>query len=152
MKDNEKLARPSFESMKSGFKITSSSSIQTPMAVNKSVDYELTYLRKKKALLVFAGIYKYAKALFKANVKGGAVAKSSLSYANNRNSVNGPEAVGVTTEQFALANKSDMKLHSSELMAGSYTEAVQMYNNLVKKNPALKDEVQVVSHYELNLN
>lgn len=151
MKDNEKLARPSFENMKSGFKITGSSAVQTPMAVNKSVDYELSYLRKKR-VLVFAGIYKYAKSLFKANVKGGAVAKSSLSFANNKVSSNAPEAINMKTEQFAVAGKNDMKLYSQEMTAGSYTEAVQLYNKLVEKNPALKDEVQVVSHYELNPN
>ncbi|WP_315820295.1 hypothetical protein [Paraflavitalea speifideaquila] len=137
--------------MKSGFKITGSSAVQTPVAVSKSVDYELTYLRKKR-VLVFAGIYKYAKGLFKANTKGGAVAKSTLSNANNKLSSNAPEAVSMTTEQFAVAGKSDMKLYGKDMVAGSYTEAVQLYNKLVKDNPALKDEVQVVSHYELNPN
>lgn len=152
LKDNEKLARPSFEQMKSGFKITGSSALQTPVAVSKSVDYELTYLRKKKGLLVLAGIYKYAKAFFRSNLKGTAVAKSSLSHANNRVSANAPQSVAVETEQFVVANTSDMKLHSSTLVAGSYAEAAQMQDELVRKNPALKGQVQVVSHYELNPN
>ncbi|HMG93706.1 MAG TPA: DUF6603 domain-containing protein, partial [Chryseolinea sp.] len=152
MKDNEKLARASFERMKSGFKITGSSSLQVPNAVSKSVDYELTYLRKKKFSLILAGIYKYAKALFMVNTKGAAVSKSKLSFTSNRMSANAPGKVAVAEEKFVIANVSNMKIHSNEMVTGSYTEAKQIYNDLIRTKPGLKDQVQIVSHYELNPN
>jgi hypothetical protein len=43
-----------------------------------------------------------------------------------------------------------MKLHSSELVAASYTEALYKYNQLIVRQPELKDKVQVLSEYELN--
>ena len=152
MTDNEKLARPSFEMMKSGFEITGSSALQVPNTVSKSVDYELTYLRKKKFSLIFAGIYNYARELFRTNAKTASVSKSKLSFVNNKISANAPASVAVLEENFAIANTSDMKLHSHELVTGNYTAAKQLYNELIKNNPGLKDQVQIVSHYELNPN
>lgn len=152
MKDAEKLSIPSFEPMPSGFKITASAALQIAPPVNKSVDYELTYLRKRRLTLFFAGIYKLAKAFFKSGAKGGAVSKSSLSYQNNRPSRNAPEAIAIAPERYVIANVSDMLAHSSELVAGSYTEAVQLYRALVAQKPELQDQVQILSEYEISTN
>ncbi len=150
LKDNEKLARPSFETMRSGFRITGAGALQVPTMVNKSVDYELTYVRKRRALKVFAGVYKYAKELFKANLRAGAVAKSSLSFSNKRLSVNGPDEVNVEKEGFAIVTTSDMKLFKKDGMAGSYTEASQQMGELLAKQPSLAGQIQVVSTFELH--
>jgi hypothetical protein len=152
MKDNEKLGRASFEMMKSGFKITGSSALVVPNAVSKNVDYELSYLRKKKFSIILAGIYKYAKSLFVANTKAAAVSQSKISFASNRKSANAPGEVMVKDEKFAIANTSDMKLYQSEMVANNFTEAKQKYDELIKSKPGLKDMVQIVSHYELNPN
>jgi hypothetical protein len=150
LNDSEKLGRPSFEHMKSGFKITGSSVTKIPAMVTKSVDYELTYLRKKRGLLMFAGIYKYAKSLFQTNIKAGSVAKSGLSYYSKKSSSNAPEQLQMVEEGFAVANTSDLKLFSSTATTGSYSEALQLKNEMVRKDPSLKGKIQVVSQYELN--
>jgi hypothetical protein len=150
MNDSDKLARKSFENMNSGFEIASSSTLNTAAPVEKSVDYEVLYLRKKKIGIVFAGIFKLAKDMFTAMTKGSAVSKSSISYQNNRKSVNSPKDLTINTEQYGVANVSDMKLHDAGLIAGSQAEAHQMYNNLIANNPGLKDKVQVLSTYEMN--
>ena len=85
-------------------------------------------------------------------MKAGAVSQSKLSFAQNKPSSNAPDAVAVPETRYAIANKSDMKLHSPGLVAGSYTEAKQQYEELINKNPAIKDQVQILSHYELNMN
>ncbi len=150
MSDSDKLARKSFENMNSGFEIASSSTLNTAAPVEKSVDYEVLYLRKKSIGIIFAGIFKLAKDMFSALTKGSAVSKSSISYQNNRKSVNSPEDLTINTEQYGVANVSDMKLHDSGLIAGSQAEAYQMYSNLIAENPGLKDKVQVLSTYEMN--
>ncbi|SHN32612.1 DUF6603 domain-containing protein [Chitinophaga sp. CF418] len=152
LKDNEKLSRRSFETNVSGCKVTASADLSIAPAVNKSVDYELSYLRKKRFMLFFAGIYKYSKSLFRSNLKGNAVAKSKMSYATNRQSVNAPEAVSVQKDQYVVANVSDMKAHSAGMVANSYAEAVEMYNTLTAKQPSLKNKVQILSQYEINNN
>ncbi len=150
LKDSEKLARPSFEHMKSGFAMTGSSITKVPAMVIKSVDYELAYLRKKRGLLIAGGIYKYAKALFVSNLKASAVANSSLSSSGKRVSYNAPEVVQLKEEGFAIASTSDLKLHSTTATTGSYSEAAQLMQELIKKDPALKGTIQVISQQELN--
>jgi len=152
LKDNEKLSRRSFETNVSGCKVTASADLSIAPAVSKSVDYELSYLRKKRFMLFFAGIYKYSKSLFRSNLKGNAVAKSKMSYAVNRQSVNAPEAVSVQKDQYVVANVSDMKMHSAGMVANSYAEALEMYNTLTAKQPSLKNKVQILSQYEINNN
>jgi hypothetical protein len=150
--DDQKLSRPSFEPMISGFAVTNTSDLLTSTALSEDVDYRLTYLRKKKNMLEFAGSYKYAKSYFQSNLKSGAVAKSNLSYARNRISSNAPDAVAVVSGNYAIANTADMKLHSSSLVAGSYSEAQDLYNKLLSGQPALKGQVQIVLDHELNSN
>ena len=150
LKDSDKLARPSFERMKSGFAISGSAITKVPAMVTKSVDYELTYLRKKHGLLLFAGIYKYARALFKTNLKTSAVANSSLSFGAKKVSRNGPEALQLQSQGFAIVNTSDMKLYGATAATGSYTEAAQVMQEMITEEPALKGKIQVVSQHELN--
>ncbi|MDB4583107.1 hypothetical protein N9164_08145 [Draconibacterium sp.] len=152
LKDNEKLSRRSFEDNVSGFKLTATADLKIAEAVTKNVDYELSYLRKKRFMIMFAGIYKYAKSLFKANIKGSAVANSSLSFATNRISVNAPQKVAVQKEEFMVAYKSDMKAYDEKMVADSYSEAAEMYSKLVTKKPELRNKVQILSNYEQNLN
>jgi hypothetical protein len=150
LKDSEKLARPSFEQMKSGFKITGSSVMKVPAMVTKSVDYELTYLRKKRGLLFYAGIYKYAKVLFQANIKAGSVSKSALAFTTKKISSNAPEQLQLKKDGYAIANTSDLKLAGNAATTTSYAEAAQLMKEMMSKDPLLKGKIQVVSQYELN--
>jgi len=149
MSDDEKLSSPSFERMTSGFKIIASSDLRIAPPVAKSVDYELTYLRKRRFSLSPAGLYKLAKGLFKASAKGSAVSKSPLSHQNNRISTNAPEEVVVKREKYVVANISDMQMFSSGLVANSYTEASELQRRLIAKNPELKGQLQILSDYEV---
>ena len=120
MTDAQKLDRPSFEQMKSGFKITGSAQLKAPPHIaKKNVDYEFSYLGKTKK--VKPDRYKYPGLFFKANTKSAATSQSSLSHQSNRVSMNAPEKVAIREEQYVIANVSDMKLHSYELVANSYT-------------------------------
>lgn len=149
LNDSDKLARPSFETMKSGFKLTGNSSLVVPATVSKSVDYELTYLRKKRELRVLGGIYKYVKSLFKTNLKAGAVAKSKLSFSNQRVSTNAPQSTEIKEQGFAIASTSDMTPHQGCQIAGSYTEAADAMAQLLAEQPSLRGKLQIVSEHEL---
>jgi hypothetical protein len=59
--------------------------------------------------------------------------------------------VEVIRERFVVANVSDMSVLSTETGAATYTEAVQAYNDLIKQQPGLKGQLQVLSEFELNL-
>src|SRR5450432_892304 len=150
--DNEKLSSPSFEQMDSGFQLTGAADLNMPIGVLRNVDYELSYLHKAQSKLIFAGVYKYAKALFKSALKGSAASNSKLSFTRNKISANAPDKVTVLPGQFAVANVSDMKLYQSDMVSGSYTEAKQQYDTLIQTHPEMKDQVQILSHFELNMN
>ncbi|CAN5158295.1 hypothetical protein BH23BAC1_BH23BAC1_26930 [soil metagenome] len=146
--DSDKISRKSYESMNSGFKITASSALTIASIVEKSVDYELSYLVKKKRLI--GGIFKFAKYAFQSILKSSAVSKSSLSYQVNKISTTAPLAVKVKQDKYAIANVSDLKMFKAGLLAESQAEAFQLYQQLIIENPALKNEIQVVSQFELN--
>ncbi len=148
--DNQKLSSPSFDRMTSGFKVTGDASLVMPTAVNKSVEYELTYLHKTRTTRTRKVRYNQSKQAFKASTKGSASAVSTLSYARNRISVNAPESVALQPPQFGVANVSDMRLAAPELVAGSYTEATDQYNALIARRPELAGQVQILAHHELN--
>ncbi len=151
MKDAEKLSRPSFELMKSGFKITGSAQLKAPPhIVKKPVDYEFSYLGKTRKPK--PDKYKYPGLFFKSATKSAAASQAVLSHHNNRVSVNAPAKIVLKEEQYVIANVSDMKLYDEVITAASYTEALQHYNNLIIEKPELKDQLQVLAEYELNIN
>ena len=127
-------------------------SLVMPTAVNKSVDYELTYLHKKRKTRTRAGKYKMAKHVFKAATKAAAVAASPLSFARTKLSVNAPEAVVVAPPAYGIANVSDMRLAGADMAASSYTEATQKYEALIARRPELAQQVQILAHHELNVD
>jgi hypothetical protein len=152
MSDKEKLSQPSFERMLSGVSFTASSDLTIAAAVNKSVEYELTYLRKKKFTSVMAGVYAWGKSMFKSSVKGGAVTKSPLSSGAKRMSRNAPDAVALSSERYVIADIDTMEQHSPILVASSYSEAAALYHGLVASDPSMKDRVQILSEFEMNAN
>jgi hypothetical protein len=149
LSDAEKLSRKSFESMPSGAKITPQLSLHAPLPVERVVNYELIYTFRRRFLFFHFGLVKFASLVFQTTIKASAAAKSALSIEAVRPSAVGAQEVKIETPRYALVNVSDMQLHEADLWANSETEAYHLYQNLVTKNPALRDQIQVVSHYEL---
>ena len=152
LSDSDKLARPSYEAMQSGFKITGSKAIELPIPVSRPVDYELSYLGAKRTKLKRHGPYLFDKISMKAGSKSGSSASSKLSMITNRESINAPEKVDPREDRFAIASSSDMTLYDSNLMVKSYTEALDHYNRIVRRDPAMAEQIQIVADYELNTN
>ena len=115
----------------------------------KDVDYELTYLRKKENLRFFAGVFKFGMSIYSRLIGGSAVRTSVLSKQNTRISLNAPPQVVIEKPKYAVANVSDLKLHSSDLLLNSEADAYQAYNKLVRDKPELMGEIQVVHQFEL---
>ena len=119
---DKKLARPSFEQMKSGHDLTlGSNGPASGASVERDIEYEITYLRNKKkqnegpitlfdsdAVLALAG--------------GGAAAKSKQSFDNTRESYQAPPKIKINRPSYIVAKKTDLKNTSIEEY-GSQTEA-----------------------------
>ena len=125
-------------------------SLETGSTVDKDVEYELSYLRKRRFSLVFGGVIKMVLELFLNLARGGSASKSELSFLNSKDSLNAPSEVIVKPEQFVLARKSDLGLVSEQYIADSQMEAFEMYRQMKIDDPVQASEVQVVTAYELN--
>lgn len=154
LSDSDKLSRRSFEKMPSGFTLTGTAELQTTLPVVRNVDYELSYLRKKS--LVPGGIIKLATLAYERVVKGSAVRQSVLSRQQTRASLNAPPEVVLAPEGYAVASSVDLKSHVTNadgpVLFATQAEAYQHQRELFAADPALVGSLQVVSHFELNLN
>lgn len=154
LSDSEKLSRKSFDNLPSGFKLTATSDLLTTLPVVRPVDYELSYLRR--ARIVPRGLVKLFVLAYDRLVKGSAVRQSGLARQQQRVSLNAPLQVGLPQETFAVANAADLKAHvttaGGPMLFATEAEAYQRQQELVALNPALAGQLQVVSHFELNLS
>lgn len=154
--DSEKLTRKSFDNLPSGFKLTATADLLTTLPVVRDVDYELSYLRRER--IVPRGVIKFFVLAYDRLVKGSAVRQSRLAQQQTRVSLNAPLQVGLPQETFAIASAADLKLHvtnanaSGPVFFATQAEAYQQQQELIAQNPALAGQIQVVSHFELNLN
>jgi hypothetical protein len=118
------------------------------------VDYELSYLHREEHRLEFRGIVSLAVRAYDRLVKGSAVRRSVLSRQNTRVSLNAPAAVTLPQETYAVANVADLTSHledsGSPVLFTTAAEAYQRQQELIRQNPALAGEIQVVSHFELH--
>jgi hypothetical protein len=151
--DSDKLSRSSFERLPSGFTLTGTSNLQAPLPVTREVAYELSYLRRKPVRTTFSGVVKLAVRAYERLVKGSAVRQSVLAQQQVRTSLNAPPAVVLEDEQFAVATVADLtayaKAGESARRFSTQAEAYQHHQELVRRDPALAGQIQVVSHFEL---
>jgi len=154
LSDSDKLSRRSFEKLSSGFKLSATSDLVVGSPVQRPVDYELSYLRRKT--LVFKGLINLALLTYDRIVKGSAVRQSSLAYQQNRVSLNAPPPAVLTEETYAIANAVDLKSHVTNAQGAVFfstqAEAYQRQKELIAENPNLGGQIQVISHFELNSN
>lgn len=154
LNDSDKLSRRSFEQLPSGFALTSTGNLVATLPVTRPVDYELSYLHREEHRLEFRGIIALAVRAYDRLVKGSAVRRSVLSRQNTRVSLNAPAAVTLPRESFAVANVADLTTHLDDggapVLFTTETEAYQRQQDLIRQNPALAGQIQVVSHFELH--
>ncbi len=148
MTDSEKLSRPSFEMLDSGFSLDGTAELAIPAPVNRNVDYEISYLRANAP--VFAGRRSFDKLRFFAGRQASAAANSPLSYKGSRLSALAPGGVDVSAEQFVVASVSDLTPHAAGTIVGSFAAAQRQYESIVAADPTLKSKLQVVSTLELS--
>lgn len=149
MADNEKLARKSFEKMKSGLRFQGSDATSHGFEIDKDVTYELIYVHKKKFLSIKAGIFKMFNSVFNIAAKGNAITKNSYS-ASKRKASNAPAKVDVSSPGYKVVTVSDMQEYTGTVSVATEAEAYEMHDALIAKTPSLQGTIQVMSNSELN--
>lgn len=143
LKDNEKLSKKSFERMNSGLKFQTTAETLHGVEVQKEVDYELSYVRRKKM------VFKLWKNMFNIFSKGNAISKNPFSVSNKLATI-APAKIEVNTGLYSVVNTKDLVRYPSTLSLNSEAQAYALHDELLKKNPGLKNQIQVVSQFELN--
>ncbi|MCU0433585.1 MAG: hypothetical protein MUC87_09050 [Bacteroidia bacterium] len=149
LNDSDKLSRKSFERMRSGLGFGTGNSIQHGAETDKEVNYELSYVHRKKNLVVFGGLVKLIAGMHKQLSKGNAAHKSP--YAVSKKKPGTPPAdVLINEPGYHVVNVSDLNLFAPGMVAKTQTEAVMMMNELIAEKPALKGKIQIAASHELN--
>jgi hypothetical protein len=153
LSDSDKLSRRSFEALPSGFSLTGTSNLQATLPVSRGVDYELSYLHRKPTRTVFKGIVSMGASMYRRLVRGCAARQSVLANQQIRVSINAPPQVVLPKEEFAVASVVDLTAYATPGETASRfpteAEAYQYQQSLIRRDPSLAGQVQVVSHYEL---
>lgn len=149
LNDSEKLSRKSFERMKSGLTFQTTTEIMHGTELQKEVDYEMSYVHRKKNLIIRIRRYKLWDAVFNIFARGNAISKSAYSV-SGKLATNGPSKVELHTGNYSIVHTKNMETYAALSNLSSEAEAYAKHQELLRDNPALKDQLQVVSQFELN--
>ncbi len=144
--DSKKLSRKSFEKMKSGLKFATGDATHSGNVIQKEVNYEMSYVHKKITLK--AGLMTMFSGIFNILVEGTDIGKNAFSV-SRKIANNAPAEVTVANPGYSVVNVSDLELHEQGLTASTEAEAYGMYDNLIKNDPSLQGNIQVVSEFEI---
>jgi hypothetical protein len=127
--------------------------VQATIPVRRDVVYELSYLRRKPLRVHFSGVVRLGVRAYERLVKGSAVRQSPLARQQRRTSMNAPPPATLPTEQFTVASMADLTAYAeageSPRTFPTEAEAYHHRQELLRRNPALAGQIQVVSHLEL---
>lgn len=149
LNDSDRLVRKSFEKLRSGLCFTTDDSTEMGARTEKEVTYELSYVHRKRGLIIRAGVVKMLGSVFSMLSAGGAISKSKLAV-SQRTGGTPPVRIELKQMEYLVVNQSDLGLHAPGLVAKSAMEAYQLYDQLLAASPSLRGKVQVMSSHELN--
>ncbi len=115
--------------------------------MKKEVNYELSYVHKKKATK--GGLFALVTGVFSMLSKGGSIARNAYSV-SKYNGATPPARLDTTEPEYLVVNSNDLALHSPNMVAKTSAEAYQLHDQLIANDPSLKGRVMVVSSHELN--
>jgi hypothetical protein len=150
MSDAQKLSRKSFENMPAG--VTASAqdnSLQSSRVVPRKVGYETIILDTRFPVLRL--VVKLAERMqtFFALLRGSGIAKSDLSHVKNADAVLGPGKISAPQEGYSVVGVADLFPFDGNSVFESQAGAHNHMRELIKSNPALNSEIQVVPNYEV---
>lgn len=143
LSDQEKISKPSFESMKCGVKATwnsGTSSFKIGSTVRRSQEYEQIWIDKEKK----KGLASFKTQKFTELLRGSAASKSKLS--QKYRSALGKSVIKTAAKDlvFEVVNVNDHKLIDTTASFNSFVEASQYLNNISSGNEALRSGLTVI--------
>jgi hypothetical protein len=157
MSDEERLALPAFEKLKSGVRFQASEALMPDKGVMSKVevDYEdsVTDVTENGASVTWdAEGHKLPPSDFDGMVAGGSAAGSGLSIMNDLQSPLGPANLYLYDDTYRVVNMADMQPFNGDLFGQvfpSYAEAASALSTVLAQHPDLNNTVQVVPACEM---
>jgi hypothetical protein len=148
LSDSEKLSRNSFEKMTSGVTINASSDLQSSKYLVRDVEYEQIIIDSTFTTRLVVLLAQSMKS-FPYLLAGSSSAQATYSYAKTAPSSLAPDRLSISQEGFSVVGVEDLTLTDEQSTLGSEAAASAYMNELIKKNPSLASEIQVVPNYEV---
>jgi hypothetical protein len=145
--DSEKLSRKSFERFASGLRLSAGDGATTGAALPKDVTYEMSYVHRKHATP--AGKVGLLKSMFDIMNLGSAATRTPLSVGTRKGGGNGPSPVEVSAGGYHVVSTVDLSPVGAPAL--TQAEALAMRDAMLRDDPALVGQLQVVASHELAL-
>jgi len=148
LSDTDKLSKPAFEPLESGVRLAGSGADwATGVGAERNVRYESIIV--DTLFERFARpFYEWMTLLFVHFRAGSAIAKSPLSYANEKKKQPFAEKIAVNGDSYVVAFTKDNTSAGGSAVFASQTEAEQFMAESVAKDPALRKKVHVIPAME----
>ena len=151
LSDAEKLSKPSFERMTGGARIKiGKQSLRSSKMVRRIVDYEMIIVDLEPVKpFKFGVLFKQLPLLFNHFLKANSVSKSPLSKKQKSALQPFDQKMDVKQEGYTVVNNGTNKPYDQKSTFKSQAAAEDHMKQLVKKDPNLSKELQVVSEFEV---
>ncbi len=150
MSDAEKLSRKSYEKMKSGAVLDSLNALESGDYVIRKLEYESVVIDTPR-LKFSAGKVDQLLGDFQWLLNGNAASKSQRGQINRKFSALAPAAIETIQESFTVVSTETLSAFDNVSAHGSEAAANAYMNTLLKSDPALKTQVQVVPTYLIDV-
>ena len=151
LSDADKLSKPAFESMEGGARLAASGADwATGVGADRNVRYEAIVV--DTLFERFARpFYEWMTLLFVHFRAGSAIAKSSLSRANEKRRQPFDEKITMSGDAYVVASTRDNRSVGERTVFASQTEAEQFLQDSVAKDPKLRKQLHVIPAMERNV-
>jgi hypothetical protein len=148
--DTENLIGKSFEKYEGGVQVEASKEMESDYAARRVVEYELFYKDEQRDLTPRTDPFQVHVLTFEAWALGGAVASSPISHNVRGKPADAPGEVFVRQENYAVVFTRDMTPVPAGGFHPSEAEAKDQFTRLLRQQPSLDGEIQVVPAFEVN--
>jgi uncharacterized protein DUF6603 len=150
LSDADKLSKPAFEPMDGGVQLTAGGADwATGVGADRNVRYESIVVDTAFERWT-RPFYEWMPLLFVHFRHGSAMAKSALSFANEKKRQPFDEKIAVPGDSYVVAFTKDNRTVGADAVFASQTEAEQFLRASVANDPALRKQVHVIPAMEMN--
>jgi hypothetical protein len=150
LSDAEKLSRPSFQPVKGGVVIGTTTALASSKMTRRRIAYEIVIEDKEPRRPLKGLLYKAVAGLFHPFLAGAAVARSPLSNRTRAQLQPFDDKIAVGPESFTVASSNDNKPLAADAVFTSEAKAHDYMRGRLAADPSLAGTMHVLPNHEVN--